>query len=495
MSRLTIVERVGGWSAHLLTELQRPRGAARKAATPDGTPRPKRERGMALVIVLATIAILSVSVVEFVYNTRVNLYLAQNHRDEAKAYFLARSGVHMQMLTVGYQFEMYEQPLIGESMERSGFQLWRYQEYLLPSFTTGRIDAGLFGSVDLADAGAEGFGGVNGDIDFHPVVAEEGKINLNAFASREMNEEQLQSLCALLSPPVHDEMMSSMDQRDAAESRFEVIAAIIDHIDPDSDKTAIDENCIATVGGAGNESSRYTDVDWEAKNEPLVTLDEVLMAPGVTLPFLERFRDNLTVYPVANRVYINLADSQQIAGLLCANIQGAQTLGFSPCNDPSWAAAFGLQINALALAIEGYNNYFDNIFMVLGNVVGAGGMDDGMAGIVNAGEGRVSAFSSPRRFRVIMESLVQQPEVAWMLAGLADPRARQLFGFMQAQNTFPPFTVQFDYAAMERAISTDVPRIYNITATGTYGAASRTIRTVMDFREPNEPKIMYWREF
>ena len=133
--------------------------------------------------------------------------------------------------------------------------------------------------------------------------------------------------------------------------------------------------------------------------------------------------------------------------------------------------------------------------MVLGNVVGSGAMDPGMAGIVNAGEGRVTGFSSPRRFRAILESLTQQPEVAWMLAGMADPRAQQLFGFMQVQNTYPPFTIDFDYAGMERAISTDVPRIYNITATGTYGAATRTIRSVMDFREADQPKIMYWREF
>ena len=454
----------------------------------------RRERGMALVVVLATIAILSVSIVEFTYNTRVNLFLAQNHRDEAKAYFLARSGVNLQMLAIAYQYEMEAQPIIGEAMQRSGFQLWRYLDYLLPTFTTGRIDAGLFGSVDLESAGAEGFGGINGDIEFHTIEAEEGKVNLNAFASQQVNQEQLNSLCALLSPPLEN-AVPGFDERGEAESRFEVIAAIIDYVDPDSDLTTIDANCVATVGGQGQEAGAYLDVDWEPKNEPFITLDEVLLVPGVTPALLERYRSNLTVYPVPNKVFVNLADAQQFAALLCTNIQGAQTLGFSPCNDPTWRNTFGLQITALALALEGSNRYFENIFSMLGNIAGVGSLDPGMASMVNATEGRVTGFSNPRRFRAILESMVAQPEVAYMMAGYADPAAQQMFGYFSAAGVFPQFTLTFDYQRMESQISTDVPKIFAVSSTGRYGAASRTIRTVMDFRNPGEPSLMYYREF
>lgn len=480
MARLLL--RVGLWSDVLYERLERRRAANR------------RERGMALVVVLATIAILSVSVVEFTYNTRVNLYLAQNHRDEAKAYFLARSGVNLQMLAIAYQYEMQSQPLIGEAMTRSGFQLWRYIDYLLPTFTSGRIDAGLFGSVDLEEAGAEGFGGVHGDIQFHTVEAEEGKINLNAFASQQINQEQLNSLCALLSPPIEN-AVPGFDEAAEAEARFEVIAAIIDYVDPDSDVTVIDSNCVATVGGAGQEAQAYIDVDWEPKNEPFITLDEVLLVPGVTPALLERFRQRLTVYPVPNKVYVNLADAQQFAALLCTNIQGAQVTGFSPCNDPQWRNTFGMQITALSLALEGYNRYFENIFMMLGNIAGMGTMDPAMAAMVNSTDGRVTGFSNPRRFRTILESMIQQPEVAFMMAGYADPAAQQLFGYFAQQGTFPQFTLQFDYARMESQISTDVPKIFAVSATGQYGPATRTIRTIMDFRDPANPSLMYYREF
>ncbi|MFT6627553.1 MAG: general secretion pathway protein K, partial [Flavobacteriales bacterium] len=340
-------------------------------ATSNGRGRRHNRRGMALVVVMAVIVILSVSVVEFIYNTRVNLHLAQNHRDEVKAYFLARSGINLQRLAVGYQFELANQPLVGDAMTRSGFQLWRYTEYLLPTFSTGSIDAGLFGSVDLEAAGAEGFGGIMGDIEFAPVVAEEGKININAFASRQLGLEEVQTLCALLSPPIHDDLLSS-EQQQLAESRFEVIAAIIDHVDPDTDLTVLDADCQPSVGGAGNESSRYIDMDWGPKDAALVTLGELLTVPGVNDAFMDRFADNLTVYPVPNKLYINLADAQQIAALLCTNIEGAQVTGFSPCNDQQWASTYGWQVNLLSLAMEGYINYFTNIYTVLGGAVGAG---------------------------------------------------------------------------------------------------------------------------
>jgi general secretion pathway protein K len=60
-------------------------------------------RGMALIVVFTTVAILSTSITEYVYNTRVNLRLAQNQRDEVKAYYLARSGVNLQRLAIAYQ--------------------------------------------------------------------------------------------------------------------------------------------------------------------------------------------------------------------------------------------------------------------------------------------------------------------------------------------------------------------------------------------------------
>ena len=64
------------------------------------------QRGVALILVLTTLAILTSIGVEFSYSTRVNLKLAENLRDELRAYYLARSAVNMSRLLLHFQKQL-----------------------------------------------------------------------------------------------------------------------------------------------------------------------------------------------------------------------------------------------------------------------------------------------------------------------------------------------------------------------------------------------------
>jgi len=443
---------------------------------------------MALIVVFATLAILATSVTEYVYNTRVNLHLAQNQRDEVKAYFLARSGINLQRLALGYQAELESQGgAIGNSIQRSNFQLWQYLDLLLPTFSSGSLSASEYGEVDLQSVGATGFGSVQGSIEFNRPIPEEGKINVNAFASQRLDEVTLQAFCALLRPTQYDDLLGSQRDREL-QSRFEVIAAIIDHIDPDSDTTIINEDCVITGGGLGNEINRYREVDWGPKNEPLVTLDELLLVPGVTDAFMRQFRDNLTVYPVPGEFYVNLQDAQGFAGFLCSHI--ISTVGVNPCTLPQIAE----QVNFLALALEGWNRFFSNPFNVLSLWLGGSMSAEDLAGA--AGNGQMMAFRTERDFLGVLNTFMQNQELALYFMSFADPQRAQLFGFYMAMgaNLAPAnLGIVFDDAAMLRRISVDVPRVFTVEATGVYGGASRSIRTVVDYR--NEGRLLYWREF
>ena len=55
----------------------------------------RRERGVALLIVLLVTALLIALIFEFAYGTRVSLRAAVNYRDSRRAYYLARSGVYV----------------------------------------------------------------------------------------------------------------------------------------------------------------------------------------------------------------------------------------------------------------------------------------------------------------------------------------------------------------------------------------------------------------
>src|SRR5713101_1594847 len=62
-----------------------------------------RERGVTLIIVVVAIAILTAVATEFAYNSRVDLQLATNQRDEVRAYYLARSGIAISRLLLTFQ--------------------------------------------------------------------------------------------------------------------------------------------------------------------------------------------------------------------------------------------------------------------------------------------------------------------------------------------------------------------------------------------------------
>jgi type II secretory pathway component PulK len=447
---------------------------------------------MALVVVLSTVAILATSITEFVYHTRVNLRMAQNQRDEVKAYYLARSGVHLQRLALAFQNDLANQPgLVGRAVTRSNFQLWQYLDLLLPTFSSGVLSAREFGELDLDGTGATGFAPLQGSIQFERPQPEEGKINLNAFGTRQIDQAMLQEFCMLLRPPQYDALLGSARDR-AVRDRFEVIAAIIDHIDPDSDTTTLNENCVIQGGGAGNESSRYRGLTWGPKDEPFVTLDEIRMVPGVTEGFMSQFRHNLTVYPVAGQFFVNLADAQQFAGFLCGNIVGGSA-EVSPCINPQVAA----QVNFVALALEGWVKFFENPFNVLSLWLGgmSGGMSaDQMSGTV--GNGQMMAFRTERDFFGVMNSMMANPQMALYFMAFADPMRSQLFGYSTTGGVpvLPPqFGLVFDEARMRPRISVATPQIFTLQATGIYGGASRTVTAVADMS--NAGRLLYWREY
>lgn len=457
--------------------------------------RPARgpRRGIALIVVFVTVAILSTSIVEYVYNTRINLHLAQNQRDDVKAYFLARSGVNLQRLALVFQTELATTGgFMGQAMSRSNFQLWQYLDLLLPTFSSGRLSADDLGEIDLTQTGATGFGSLQGSISFDRPMPEEGRLNLNSFASQRLDQEVLRRFCMLLMPPQYDELLGSQQDR-AIEGRFEVIAAIIDHIDPDSDRVQVDSNCNVEVTGLGDEGARYRNTNVRPKNEPLVTLDEVRVVPGVTDAFMRQFRDNLTVYPVAGQFYVNLQNAQGFSGFLCSHVQGA-TEEMNPCTLP----VINAQISFLALALEGWVKFFDNPFNVIGMWMGGGGAGgmtpDQLSGAL--ANGQMMAFRRQRDFISVLNTFIGNPQMALYFLSYVDPQRAMMFGYATAAGVpvLPPqFAVQFDENEMLRRIATDTPKIFTVRATGVYGGASRTITAVVD--QGKDGRLLYWREF
>src|SRR5262249_38407243 len=68
-----------------------------------------QHRGVALVLVLTTVAILTAIGVDFSYSSRVSLKLAENLRDEPRAYYVARWAVTLSRRLLHFQKQV-DQP-------------------------------------------------------------------------------------------------------------------------------------------------------------------------------------------------------------------------------------------------------------------------------------------------------------------------------------------------------------------------------------------------
>src|SRR5205085_7685704 len=82
---------------------RRPAFSSRRRWTSEMRSSPVQHRGIALILVLTTIAILAAVGVDFSYSSRVSLKLAENLRDETRAEYLAKSAVNLSRLLLHFQ--------------------------------------------------------------------------------------------------------------------------------------------------------------------------------------------------------------------------------------------------------------------------------------------------------------------------------------------------------------------------------------------------------
>lgn len=464
---------------------------------------PRRERGVALLLSLVTITILSAAVVEFAYQNRVNLALASNERDQLKAYFLARSAVNISKLLLAFQFALSDESteteddmgrLIGRAMRRSNFQMYQYIDLMMGPFNSGKVESPI-GGISLSETGIEGFGDFTGEMSVR-VVPEEGRFDVNAFAKLELDEGDLHQMCAMLLDAQYDDIFEQKSADGELLDRATVLQRIIDYVDPNEQAIALRDDC-TVEGSAGDELRPYDMLDSRRgirpPNRKITHLDELYKVAGVTPAFMDAFADQLTVYPVG-KPNVNVAQAPVFYSVLCRNVQQDgnnnknQPVIDLCARDPN----VGLQVLYFALALDGVRAFFENPLSVLLAYVGT--TESKL--LPSAKKGQPVAFLSVSQFpnyvndfrgsAVLMAQFIQysplyQRMVLTNPAMAVDPLAPQ----------FPPWTVNFDKSGLMRSVSVSTPKIYRMYATGTYGTTEATIEAVIDFektvrRMPNE---------
>ena len=447
----------------------------------------RKQRGVAMLIVLTWLALMISVIGEFTYGTSVDAAQAANARDELRAHYLARSSVSLSRLLIKIQ-QQFIDPVMGQvqkmltsAMGSSttngtggstgssapptlGFSL-RVTDYAssLMGFFSGSKDevAGLGSLIGIDTTNVKGLGLKSGTFDAQ-ITSEDGKIDINCGSGVASDRgKQLivyRLLMGLMYSRRFDRLFSDADATGNFALRTDVARAIIDWADGD-------EQMFSPEGGSNSEDYRYdAHADpYRAHNNSYDTIEEVKMVRGVSDGFMEAFQPFLTVYASDPNCKVNLGaisnkESGDCTPLVMAVIRAAATP--DPLKPPADPTIFD-----------------DAILYPLASIL--------------CDRASTAGFDSLNT----ITSLLANPQTAVLPD---DPRYRMFQGMK-------PLAV--DAGALGSVAYVGTPRVYRVAATGESGRVKKKITAIIDTGRtlenpltltPQSEKaagvLQYWRE-
>ncbi|MDO3379663.1 type II secretion system minor pseudopilin GspK [Geoalkalibacter halelectricus] len=221
----------------------------------------RQEKGMVLLLVLVVTALLSALLTEFAFSTLVDLRLVETYRDSTRSYYLARGGIRAGQMILREDQNHYD----------ARNELWGQG---VANFPVG--DDGVI-TIDIEDL--------------------DGRLALNALV-RGNNPE-----------PVQRERLTRLFEHFDFDHPADMVAALIDWLDSDSE--VYDQD-----GALGAESSYYLSLNppYNARNGPMISLDELALVRGFTPEIVDQLRPHVSIYG-GLRVNLNTATPEVIATL------------------------------------------------------------------------------------------------------------------------------------------------------------------------------------
>ncbi len=257
---------------------------------------------MALLMVLVTVAILSAVVVDFVYQTRINVQIAANVRDRMKAYYLARSAMNFSRLILHFQGQVDK--FTGGMVKL--YQILPVESDLAKALTSGEL-AEAFGMEGLNLGDKRGFGDFDGHF-FAEIEDEYSKINLNALDSLPSIVSPVTAqILALIGGPRYRVMFEESDADGQYNTPADIVVSMHDWIDADNSFDNFNPDLITQdpfgqaavfLPGTSGEDSRYDMLrdPYKNKNDPFFTIDELYLIRGIGDEFMNEFASRFTVY-------------------------------------------------------------------------------------------------------------------------------------------------------------------------------------------------------
>ena len=272
-----------------------------------------RERGVALILAAITLMILASFLTDLHSRTTTAYVIASSARDQLRAEYMARSGLNLTRLLVSKEPEVRQiaNGLYQAILQRPApmIPIWNYANDLLQPFCDFDAARGMDTGYDLDSA--SGLGSTDSGCTIVS-FAENSKINVNKplnFAGDTARRSIAMQLYAMMggyqAPSPYDPLFQNRDADGQFSSRNDVLAAMIDWWDTDTDRTNFDPGS-AEVSTLGSEDDFYQRLDdrYMRRNAPFDSLEELRLVRGVSDDFWATFVEPDPLDPQSRAVTI-----------------------------------------------------------------------------------------------------------------------------------------------------------------------------------------------
>lgn len=415
----------------------------------------RSEEGVALILAIATVAILAVMLTDMHETTGTAFAVSTSQRDAVQAEYMAKSAINLTRLLIGKEPEVrrFVDPLYRAATGRPAPQIpvWNFIDELLSPFCTPEDQRDTLTQLGVDFGDTTGFDDLPGTCSVI-AVSENGKINVNdplfldGERARDSVASQLFSLTGgYLPESPYDALFMEEDESGNITTRMDLVAAVIDWWDRDIQRTDFDPGAGTTrTGGSGTEDDaiyQLRDDPYRNKNAPFDSLQELRLVRGfnddVWATFVEPVPNDprariLTIY-ASGLVNINEATPDVLLGRVCAHAPES-TL----CTEPEESLKFRILLNTIRSILP------------------------------------IPLFSQPADLINFVEGKGSKKDLFGILTGFLGADSELLFT--------PIVIPEEEKEPLSRSLAT-AARIFTIQATGQVGRSQVKIESVVNFHE------------
>jgi general secretion pathway protein K len=309
------------------------------------------------VMVLGTLTILSFMLSEFQDTVSAELGSSLSARDQIKAEYAAKSGVNLARLLIAAEPTMRREllplfMLLGEQPKQ--IAVWAFADAVLGAFNDAEGSEAFknLSGLSLQNGRNLGMSGAGFTL---KIIDEDSKFNFNLAARADTFSQQraAEQILTLIAGPQYNDYFEQLNDKAELNDRATVCGAIIDWVDPNTDRNPC-EPMNANAVQTGSEDSYYSLLPRpdRRKNAAFDSLEELRLVRGITEDFWTTFVQpdpdrpetrNVTIW-ASGKVNVNTANPQVMLATACQLAVPETKL----CNDPIQQMAFLQTLKILA---------------------------------------------------------------------------------------------------------------------------------------------------